>query len=328
MSSGILAPLKGKHVASALQFNRPMVEALITLAGKLKVDVETEAPTPAGEIATCNLLNGKVMAPLFFENSSRTFCSFVAAMQRLGGGIVHVPIEHSSVSKGESLSDTVRTLDQYADVLVLRHPKQEALEEATAVAEHPIMNAGNGTGEHPTQALLDAFTIFSELGALDGLSIALVGDLKNGRTVHSLVKLLINFDIKQFYFVSPAALKMPQDVADVATARGIQVHYAEDISKVIADVDVVYTTRTQKERFASEEEYNAVKGTYTINAEVMKLAKQKMIVMHPLPRNDELATDVDTDPRAAYFRQMRCGLYMRMGLLLAALGKIPPRWQA
>ncbi|KAK7198794.1 aspartate carbamoyltransferase [Novymonas esmeraldas] len=320
-----VASLKGRSVASATQFSRADIDALIQLSLKMKAHIE------AGK--TIDALHGRVMTPLFFEDSSRTLSSFCAAMLRLGGGVVNFKVESSSVNKGESLQDTVRTLDAYSDVLVLRHPKEEALEQAIGAATHPIMNAGNGAGEHPSQALLDTLTIHAELGAVDGIAIALIGDLKKGRTVHSLLKLLThNYALRKVYLIAPAGLEMPAEVleqveADVQ-ARGIAIEQAPALTAdIVSDCDVLYATRLQKERFVATAAGDAdalaafehAKSGLLIDKARLAHAKAKMIVMHPLPRVDELSTDIDDDPRAAYFRQMRYGLFMRMAILFSVL---------
>jgi len=231
-------------------------------------------------------------------------------------------VKYSSVSKGESLPDTIRTLECYADVIVLRHPETGSAAIAAKAARKPVINAGDGVGEHPTQALLDIFTIFEELGAgqVDGMTVTMLGDLKYGRTVHSLARLLSLFKVKINY-VSPDILKMPKEVMDEVGAKGIpQAEYAS-LEKVLPETDVLYVTRVQKERFEDPAEYDKVKGAYVIDPEVMKAAKQDMIVMHPLPRVGEISPDFDDDPRAAYFRQMEYGLYVRMALLAMVLGK-------
>jgi len=229
-------------------------------------------------------------------------------------------VRYSSVSKGESLPDTIRTLECYADVIVLRHPEMGSAALAAQYARKPVINAGDGVGEHPTQALLDLFTISEELKRLDGLTITMVGDLKYGRTVHSLARLLTLFDVKINY-VSPDILRMPAEImAEVADSDTPQAEY-RDLDPVLAESDVIYVTRVQKERFENPEEYEQVKGAYVINREIMSKAKEEMIVMHPLPRVTEISMDVDDDPRAAYFRQMEYGLYTRMALLAMVLGK-------
>lgn len=305
-------------MTTALQFNRNDIESLMDLA------IEMKRFTEAGGVIEA--LKGKLMTPLFFENSSRTFSSFTAAMMKLGGSVVNLNPETSSIAKGETLSDTIKTMDSYSDVIVLRHPSKDALDVALCAAAAPVMNAGNGTGEHPSQALLDTLTIRSELGTVDGLTIVLVGDLKNGRTVHSLSKLLVNnFDLAELFFVAPDVVQMPQDVVN-CYAKEVKITRASALTpEIVRKADVIYTTRLQKERFATSEDLEALstfeqaKAGLKISAATLRDAKSKMIVMHPLPRVDELCTSVDDDPRAAYFRQMRYGLFMRMAILYSVL---------
>jgi aspartate carbamoyltransferase len=224
------------------------------------------------------------------------------------------------VTKGESLPDTVRTLESYADIIVIRHPEVGSAATAAHYASKPVINAGDGVGEHPTQALLDLYTIVEALGEVGGLKVAMVGDLKFGRTVHSLTKLLVNYPV-EFTFVSPEILRMPKDVLDVVAASGHKYEEREDVHEIIGDVDVLYVTRVQKERFTDLAEYDMVKDRYVVDPELMSRAKERMIIMHPLPRVNEISYAVDNDPRAAYFRQMRNGMYIRMALLAAVLGK-------
>ena len=303
----------GKDIISVKQFKRGDLEYIFGVAHEMGGMVE--------RIGTFDLLKGKILANLFYEPSTRTSSSFTAAMERLGGSVIPInEVKYSSVTKGETLADTVRTLECYADVIVLRHPETGSAAIASKAAKKPIINAGDGTGEHPTQALLDAFTIKSELGRFDGLTVTMLGDLKYGRTVHSLARLLSLFDVKLNY-VAPDVLKMPKEVMDEVAERGIQQEEFDTLESVLPDTDVLYVTRVQKERFEDPAEYEKVKGAYVINPEVMQAAKQKMIVMHPLPRVTEISMDFDDDPRAAYFRQMEYGLYVRMALLAMVLGK-------
>ena len=244
-------------------------------------------------------------------------------MERLGGSVIPInEVKYSSVSKGESLPDTIRTLECYADVIVLRHPETGSAAIAAKAAKKPVINAGDGVGEHPTQALLDTFTIFEELGAgqVDGMTVTMLGDLKYGRTVHSLARLLSLFKVKINY-VSPEILKMPKEVMDEVGAKGIPQAEYSSLEEVLPETDVLYVTRVQKERFEAPADYEKVKGAYVIDPAVMKAAKKEMIVMHPLPRVGEISPDFDDDPRAAYFRQMEYGLYVRMALLAMVLGK-------
>ena len=261
------------------------------------------------------------MTNLFYEPSTRTSSSFMAAMLRLGGQVIPINnVQYSSVTKGESLPDTIRTLECYADVIVLRHPEVGAAATAAHYAQKPIINAGDGVGEHPTQALLDLFTILNELDRVDGLRVAMVGDLKYGRTVHSLTKLLVNYDV-ELALVSPESLKMPEDVLDVVRSSGQRFDITNDIRDVIQNVDVLYVTRVQKERFTDLTVYDQVKDLYVVDEELLSHAKNRMVVMHPLPRVNEISYTIDDDPRAAYFRQMRNGMFIRMALLASVLGR-------
>ncbi|MDI9547744.1 MAG: aspartate carbamoyltransferase [Chloroflexota bacterium] len=303
----------GQDIISVSQFNRGNLDYIFGVAHEMRVLVE--------RFGSADLLQGKILANLFYEPSTRTSSSFMAAMLRLGGQVIPINnVQYSSVTKGESLPDTVRTLESYADVIVLRHPEVGAATTAARYAKKPVINAGDGIGEHPTQALLDHFTILEELGKVDGLKVAMVGDLKYGRTVHSLTKLLVNYDV-EFVFVSPDILRMPEDVLDVVRGSGRRFSVQEDAHGVIEDADVLYVTRVQKERFSDMAEYDRMKDQYVVDEELMARAKERMIVMHPLPRVNEISYAVDTDPRAAYFRQMRNGMYIRMALLAAVLGK-------
>jgi aspartate carbamoyltransferase len=272
-------------------------------------------------------LKHKVLASVFYEASTRTSCSFVAAMQRLGGTVVPVNEQHSSAQKGESIRDTAQTLACYCDAIVLRHPMKGAAAIAVSASSKPVINAGDGTGEHPTQALLDAYTIKTELGHIGAegegppMVITLLGDLKHGRTVHSLVRLLSMFPGIKLNYVAPASLAMPTEIIEEIGARGVEQTTTMTLDEAIETTDVLYVTRVQKERFESFEEYEVIAGCYCVDAALMKKAKQKMIVMHPLPRVNEIHTDVDQDPRAAYFRQMEYGMYMRMAILSSMLLK-------
>lgn len=230
----------------------------------------------------------------------------------------------SSAVKGETLSDTIKTLDCYADAIVLRHPVVGSAAVAAAASPKPFLNAGDGTGEHPTQALLDLYTIRAELGRLDGLTVAMVGDLKNGRTVHSLVRVLMNFDVK-YHFVAPPELGLPSYLVDELKAKGADITFHTTLEAATPLADVLYVTRVQKERFSSPDEYERLKHVYVITPSTMAAAKEKMVVMHPLPRVGEIEEAVDADPRAAYFRQMRYGLFVRMALLALVLGVPPER---
>lgn len=309
------APWYGKDIISVKQFKREDLEYIFGVAHEMRGMVE--------RVGTFDLLKGKILANLFYEPSTRTSSSFTAAMERLGGSVIPInEVRYSSVSKGESLPDTIRTLECYADVIVLRHPETGSAAIAAKAARKPVINAGDGVGEHPTQALLDTFTIFEELsgGRVDGMTVTMLGDLKYGRTVHSLARLLSLFNVKINY-VSPEILRMPREVMAEVAEKGIPQAEFTTLEEVLPESDVLYVTRVQKERFEDPAEYEKVKGAYVIDPQIMRAAKQEMIVMHPLPRVGEISVDFDDDPRAAYFRQMEYGLYVRMALLAMVLGK-------
>ena len=305
--------LYGQDILSVKQFDRALLGYILTVSDEMRALVR--------RFGKANLLEGKILANLFYEPSTRTSSSFHAAMLRLGGRVIAInEVQYSSVTKGESLPDTIRTMESYCDLIVVRHPETGSAAIAAKAARKPVINAGDGTGEHPTQALLDLYTIFDELKRLDGLKVAMVGDLKYGRTVHSLTRLLGNFKT-EFAFVSPEQLRMPDYILDELRAADHTFEELEDVHDVIGDADVLYVTRVQRERFPDPDDYERVKDCYVIDPDLMAKAKQKMIVMHPLPRVYEIDTRVDDDPRAAYFRQMENGMYMRMALLAAVLGK-------
>ena len=307
--------LVGQDILSVNQFSRPLLEDLFRHAHAMRQAVQGDGGL--------DLLRHKILTCLFYEPSTRTSSSFIAAMERLGGSVIPITqgVQFSSVSKGESLADTVKTLERYSDVIVLRHPEMGSAQAAARAARVPIINAGDGAGEHPTQALLDLFTIQEELGRIDGLNIAMVGDLRFGRTVHSLTQLLTQYRVT-LDFVSPEILRLPMRLINDVRSRGIAVTESDDVADVIETADVLYVTRVQKERFGDLSQYEAVKDSYAITPEVMTRARRDMIVMHPLPRVTEISEAVDDDPRAAYFRQVENGLYIRMALLAAVLGKI------
>ncbi len=307
------APWYGKDILSVKQFERENLEYIFAVSHEMHDMVD--------HIGTFDLLKGKILANLFYEPSTRTSSSFTAAMERLGGSVIPInDVKYSSVAKGENLADTVRTLECYADVIVLRHPEVGSAAIAAKAARKPVINAGDGIGEHPTQALLDAFTIREELGRLDGLTVTLLGDLKHGRTVHSLARLLSLYKVKLNY-VAPDILRMPTELIDELKAKKIEQAEYSNLDACLPETDVLYVTRVQKERFTDEAAYEFVKSAYVIDPKVLKSAKERMIVMHPLPRVGEISMEVDDDPRAAYFRQMEYGLYVRMALLAMVLGK-------
>lgn len=306
--------LTGQDILSVDQFDRDMLSFIFRRAREMQEMVQ--------RVGASDLLKGYVLACLFYEPSTRTSSSFIAAMERLGGGIIPITqgVQFSSVSKGETLADTVRTLEQYADAIVLRHPEIGSAKLAADYASVPVLNAGDGPGEHPTQALLDLFTIREELGRVDGLKVAMVGDLRYGRTVQSLTKLLLHFDVS-LRFVSPEILRLPLTTMNQVIDAGVDVRETHDVADVIENADVLYVTRVQKERFSDLAQYEEVKNYYEITPELMEKAKAKMIVLHPLPRVGEIHYSVDKDPRAAYFRQVQNGMYIRMALLAAVLGR-------
>jgi aspartate carbamoyltransferase len=307
------APWYGHDILSVKQFNRNDLTYIFEVAHEMREMV--------ARIGAFDLLKGKILANLFYEPSTRTSSSFTAAMERLGGSVIPInEVTFSSVSKGESLPDTVRTLECYADVIVLRHPDVGASAMAAKYARKPVINAGDGIGEHPTQALLDLFTIREELGQVDGLTVTMLGDLKYGRTVHSLARLLSQYDVRINY-VAPDQVAMPPEIMAELDEKGIPQAQHTSPDAVISESDVLYVTRIQQERFADKAAFETLKGSYIISAETLKAAKEDMIVMHPLPRVGEISMDVDDDPRAAYFRQMEYGLYVRMALLAMVLGK-------
>ena len=302
------------HVIEAQQFD------VTTISRLIQTTQEMEKVISGGGTSQ---FHGRIMATLFYEPSTRTRFSFEAAMQRLGGSVVSTEnaAEFSSVAKGETLEDTVRILNGYADVLVIRHYEVGSAKRAASVSRIPVINAGDGAGQHPTQALLDLYTIHKEIGSIDGLRIAMVGDLAQGRTVRSLAYLLSKYQDVRIYFVAPLLLKMKEDILSHLRERGIWYTEESDLDKVLPEVNVVYQTRIQKERFGDRiADYEQCRGVYTITAESLRLMKADAIVMHPLPRLDEIAKEVDSDPRAAYFRQAQNGLSVRMALLTMVLG--------
>jgi len=297
------------HVIEAQQFDLPSLTELFQTAESMEQVVRRGGSTE---------FHNRIMATLFYEPSTRTRFSFETAMYRLGGRVISTEnaAEFSSVSKGETLEDTIRIMNGYADVIVIRHHEVGASRRAAAVSRVPIINAGDGVGQHPTQALLDLFTIRKEIGNIDGLSIAMVGDLAQGRTVRSLAYLLSKFQNIRMYFVAPPLLKMKDDI--LSHLRDHQVWFEEEpmLTKVLPEVRVVYQTRIQKERFGDRiADYENCRGIYVINQECLRRMRPDAIIMHPLPRLDEIAKEVDEDSRAAYFRQAQNGLYVRMALL-------------
>ena len=300
-----------RHLMSPLDFSVEELDQLLNLAHDIELHPEKYA----------HACDGKKLATLFYEPSTRTRLSFEAAMLNLGGSVLGFSsAASSSASKGESVSDTIRMISCYADICAMRHPKEGAPMVASMASSIPGINAGDGGHQHPTQTLTDLFTIRSLKGRLDHFTIGLCGDLKFGRTVHSLVRALSRYEGVNFIFISPEELKVPDYIKeDVLEANNIPYQEVERIEDVMPELDVLYMTRVQKERFFNEEDYVRLKDFYILNNQKMKLAKDDMIVMHPLPRVNEISVEVDKDPRAAYFRQVQYGVYARMALILTLL---------
>jgi aspartate carbamoyltransferase catalytic subunit len=295
-----------RHVVDVAQFDRPALERLFAAADRLRDLPRRSAP-----------LSGYTLATIFYEPSTRTRLSFETAMHRLGGNVISTEnaLEFSSAIKGESVEDTVRIVEGYADAIVIRHYEQGSAHRAASVASVPILNAGDGPGEHPSQALLDLYTIRHELGRIDGLRVALVGDLRFGRTARSLARLLLQTTGTELVFVSPPAVPMGDDIRAELQQAGVPFRDEPDLDAVLPKVDVVYQTRVQKERFTTAAEYETAFGQYIIDAAAMNLLHPEAILLHPLPRVEEISVEVDTDPRAAYFRQAHNGVFVRMALL-------------
>ena len=305
--------LANKDVLRADQFSKDEISLIMALAG------EYEAALQRGE--KLNVMGGMILSTPFYEPSTRTRLSFEAAMLRLGGSVVSVAeAKSSSASKGESLHDTIKTVEGYADVIVLRHPQIGSAEEAAKATDKPVLNAGDGAGQHPTQSLLDFYTILKEKGTVDGQTVVLAGDLKNGRTVHSLALLLADYDVR-FIFVAPKALQMPLDIVNRLKANGLDVRETDDLTDGLQSGDVLYMTRIQKERFEDPAEYERLKDSFVLTRKHLDQAKAGIIVMHPLPRVNEIAEDMDDYSGAAYFRQAANGVPVRMALLALVAGR-------
>ena len=302
----------GKDIISIKDFSKIEIDDILILAEKM-------LPYARGEKFK-DILKGKILSSLFFEPSTRTRLSFESAMNRLGGRVIGFA-EPSSTSqkKGESLADTIRMADSFSDVIVLRHPQEGAARLAAEFANVPVLNAGDGAGQHPTQCLLDLFTIKTEKKKIENNNIILLGDLKYGRTVHSLAYALSVYGAK-LTFVSPISLKMPKEVISECTELGVELTQTSNLEKAIKDADVIYATRIQRERFPDAEEYDKVVGSYRINNELLKNAKEGLIIMHPLPRVTEINPEIDSTTHAIYFRQAFNGVPIRMALLLLVLG--------
>lgn len=309
-----MADFSGMDILTGAQFERQELDHILELAGEMEARLNTER--------SLRLLDGYVLGALFFEPSTRTRLSFETAMHRLGGAVVgFAQAATSSVAKGESLNDTIRTVAQYVDVIVMRHPQIGSARQAAAVSTVPVFNGGDGAGQHPTQALLDLFTIHSERGRVDGTTIVLCGDLKYGRTVHAGVELYKHYDCK-LVFVAPDKLRMPQEITARLREAGVTVEETVDLEGALEGADVLYMTRIQKERFDDPAEYERLKGSYVLRRSMVECTNPELTIMHPLPRINEIVTDVDTLPGAAYFRQTRNGVPVRMALLALVLGAI------
>ncbi len=312
----IFNPLVGRDVISIADFSKDDISAVLAQAGRFESRlIQDRWPL--------QLLSGRICATVFYEPSTRTRLSFESAMNRLGGSVISVAdaLQSSSAVKGETIYDSARMIESYADVIVQRHPAVGSARELADAASVPVINAGDGTGEHPSQAVLDLYTIERERGSLENLTVAMVGDLKNGRTVHSLSQALSHWGAK-LVLVSPPALAMPEELLDTLSSNGVSFAQTVDLRAGLAQADVAYVTRVQQERFADPSDYLRYKGVYVINADIVRAAKAGIIVMHPLPRVDEIDTNVDALPNAAYFKQARYGVFVRMALLAMVLGAV------
>ncbi len=302
------------HILDTDQFSKQDIELILDYSQRI-------AQFPAKE--RFGLLNNQILASLFFESSTRTRLSFETAMNRLGGRVIStVGFQFSSISKGETLYDTIKMIESYADIAVIRHPVEGSSRIAAAASAIPIINAGDGSGQHPTQALLDLYTISTECGQIDSLKIAFVGDLKFGRTIHSLIKLLYHYNV-EIVLISPLDLALPESYRREMQAKKTLFEETEDL-KAVWDCDVAYITRIQKERFGDRWDYERLKDAYSLNRAFLSASRKNTLIMHPLPRVNELSTDVDELPRAAYFRMASYGVWVRMALLLLCLKIDPP----
>ena len=303
--------LKSRNLIQPEDFSVREIDEILNLAEEIMKN-------PSAYSRVCE---GKLMATLFYEPSTRTRLSFEAAMKRLGGEIIGFSEPNSSsVSKGESLADTMRVVSGYVDVIVMRHPIAGAAEEAINYTSVPFINAGDGGNQHPTQTLTDLLTIKSLKGTLNNHTIGLCGDLKYGRTVHSLVKAMIRYENNKFVFISPEELKMPNYIKE--KIKSYSYYETTKLDESLNKLDLLYMTRVQQERFADKEEYERLKDTYILDKEKMEHANKKMLVMHPLPRVNEISTDIDSDKRAVYFKQATYGMYVRMALIAKLLGVV------
>ena len=301
-----------RHMLNPLDFSLEETDNLLELAADIEKDRSRYA----------HVCDGKKLATLFYEPSTRTRLSFEAAMLNLGGSVLgFASADSSSATKGESVSDTIRVISCYADICAMRHPKEGAAYVASTKSSIPVINAGDGGHQHPTQTLTDLYTIRSLKGRLSNMTVGLCGDLKFGRTVHSLINALSRYEGIRFILISPPELKVPDYIKEsVLDAKNIEYRETTSLDDAIADLDILYMTRVQKERFFNEEDYIRMKDCYILDKEKMKLAKPDMYVLHPLPRVNEISVEVDDDPRAAYFKQVQNGVYVRMALIMKLLG--------
>ena len=300
-----------RHLIDPLDLTQQEITQLLDLADRICAD-----PAAYQEVA-----NHKKLATLFYEPSTRTRLSFEAAMLNLGGHVLGFPSENvSSATKGESVADTIRVVSCYADIVAMRHPKEGAPLRASRYSRIPVINAGDGGHQHPTQTLTDLMTIRRRMGRLDDLTIGLCGDLKFGRTVHSLIEALVRYNNVKFVLISPEELRVPSYIReDVLEKNNIEYKEVERLEDALPDLDILYMTRVQKERFFNEEDYVRMKDFYILDKQKLELAKEDMYILHPLPRVNEISVEVDSDPRAAYFKQAQYGVYVRMALILTLL---------
>ena len=304
-----------RHLIEPKNFTDKEIQDVLDLAERIAMNPEMYS----------HVADGKKLATLFYEPSTRTRLSFEAAMLSLGGKTLGFSsAEQSSATKGETVADTIRVVGCYADIIAMRHPKEGAPLLASMYAKVPVINAGDGGHNHPTQTMIDLMTIRSRKGKLDHLKIGFCGDLKFGRTVHSLTKALMRYEGNEFWFISPEELRIPEYLEKMLQRQNISYHECDNLENVLPELDVLYMTRVQKERFFNEEDYIRLKDRYILTEEKLSLAKKDMPVLHPLPRVNEIACEVDNDPRAAYFEQVQNGLYVRMALIIALLGLEDP----
>lgn len=304
--------LKGRNLIDPMDFTTQEIHEILDLGENI-----SKNPTNYS-----NLCHNMILATLFYEPSTRTRFSFEAAMLRLGGEIIGFSEPNSSsTAKGESIADTIRTVGCYTDIAVMRHPKEGAPRVASTYSNIPVVNAGDGGHQHPTQTLTDLMTIRAKMGTLSNLTIGFCGDLKFGRTVHSLIKALSRYENNKFVLISPTELKIPQYIRkEILEKNNIEFKEVENIEESIKELDIIYMTRVQKERFFNEEDYIRLKDTYILTKDKLKNASEDMIILHPLPRVNEIAYEVDKDSRACYFQQAKYGMYVRMALILKLLG--------